>query len=250
MIEQIIPGEVPVIAAIGLGLVGLGLGIAFGRIGVQDSVDKAKKLMGIAIAYERRADDTYARTRALVEPTQMLPTVQLLAATATPVERLTETAAHVAERLRDMVTRTPVPQDWAEGEMTAAFRAITADLEEPTPAPAAWVHPLAPGRPAAPPIVHAPREIMPAPRRVSAPLPAPDAPTRAHVRRSEGPGLTGRARLWGGSLLGAVPPLALPPEITPFRMPVPRQRLPHDPRRMAMLADDSTRQWRVKVVDA
>lgn len=257
MLEQIIPGEVPTLAAVGLGVLGLGLGILFDRVSVQGTVDKARKLMEIGIAYERRADRLYAQQRALTEPTQLVPTVELLAATATPAERLRATAGLVADRVRDALTPTRNPADWAPGEMTAMFDKIVEDFDGGTeltvPAtPSPWVHPLAPRAVGTPPIVYAPREPQAAPRHQTMPMPVPraDTPSRARVRRSEGPGLTGRIRVWDGTLMGAVPPLELPDFPRPFKMPVPAPRLPHDPRRMAMLADDSTRQWRVKVVDA
>ena len=270
MLDQLInlyrtlPAHTPPWVVIALPAAGFGLGYLYKRYADRDILGHAKRLVAHAIKYERAADDTYARTRALVEPTQSVPTVDLLAASRTPAERLYGAIRTAAERIRDGVTPAPLPQDWAEGEMTAAFRAAEQDephqVADAAPAqPSPWVHPLVVRHnPVPPPVVQAPTAPQTAPRHQVLPAPSPRAASRGRLRAQaalgpvEGPRLPGRFADWGSRLLGTVPDLELPPPITPFRMPVPRQRtpMPHDPRRLAMLKPDDTRQWRARRVAA
>jgi hypothetical protein len=262
-----LPSHVPAWAAIALGAGGLTVGYLYKRFADRDILKHAKRLVSLAIRYERDADDTYARTRALVEPTQSVPIVELLAAHSTPVDRLKQAISTAAERIRDGFTPVRNPADWAEGEMTAAFRAAleaesqqVADAVLTMPAqPSPWVHPLAVRHnPVPPPVILAPSTPQAAPRHQTLPAPVPsrDAVSRGRLRAAaslgpvQGPRLPGRFADWGPRLLGAPPVGELPPPITPFRMPVPQPRLPHDPRRLAMLAADDTRQWRTRRVAA
>lgn len=249
-----IPENVNTLAAIGLGAFALASGIVFGRASARDTLAAARRLASAGATYFSRAEAARRLVLAVETPTMAMPIVELEAATRTRAERLRAAAAEAVERAREAVKPEPGPRDWAPGEMTEAFRRIVDDLDPAAPEltlpaqPSPWVHPLAVRGPV-PQIVHAPRETQPAPRWETrpAPQPSPDAPSRVRLRRSEDGGLTGRARAWGGSLLGSVPKLELPAFPRPFQMPVPRQRLPHDPRRMAMLPADDSRQWRVKV---
>jgi hypothetical protein len=247
------------IAPAALGLIGLATGVWWGRASVRDQLASARRLAASTAAYFVRAESARSYIKAIETPTMAIDVTELRAATATRRERLAEWAHEIAERAREAARPAPAPRDWEPGEMTAAFRRIVEDFdndpfaEVTLPAQASpWVHPLAVRHDATqPPIAVAPREL-PAPRWETRPAPAlrPDTPSRARARRSEAPGLTGRMRAWGGTLLGPVPTLPDLKLPEPFRMPAPRQRLPHDPRRLAMLAADPTRAFRTRTVGA
>jgi hypothetical protein len=250
----VIPENVNTLAAIGLAAFGLASGVAFGRFSARDTLAAARRLASAGATYFSRAEAARRVVLAVETPTMAMPIVELEAATRTRAEKLRAAATEAVERAREAVKPEPGPRDWAPGEMTEAFRRIVDDFDPATPEltlpvqPSPWVHPLAVRGPV-PQIVHAPRETQPAPRWETRPAPVPraDTPSRARVRRGETPSLPGRLRAWGGSLLGPVPTLPEMELPRPFQMPVPRPRLPHDPRRMAMLPADDSRQWRVKV---
>lgn len=248
-ISSIAHGTVPTPVAAGLGLVGLAAGLIWMRAAAADKFSKAKEYMRISVRYGRAGDEALARVRAVDTPTQQIDVSELRAAYATPIERLRHWGRDTGERLAEAIAPAQAEPDWEEGEMTAAFRRVV-DAEgwqQPgaftAPAEASpWVSPIASGpapAPTPPPaIVHAPRGPQTPPRWQ-------DGGTRPPQRRAAR-GLTPRDREW--TFMGRVPSLELPEFPRPFQMPTPQQRLPHDPRRMAQLPADETRQWRTRTV--
>lgn len=252
-IREIASSTVPTPVAAGIGLLGLGAGIAWMCAAASDKLAAARRLASAGTTYFVRADQARNYIKAIDTPTTAMPLVRLEAATATPTERLRAGVAEIGERVREAVTSSGAPRDWEPGEMTAAFAAIVdgndwADTRSGQTADVSpWVSPVPrPGTPvpSAPPrVVMAPRGPQAPPRWVDGGAPPP---SRARLRRSETGGMPGRLRTWGGSLLGPVPPLELPRFPRPFQTP--GQRLPNDPRRMALLPADPTRQWRTRTV--
>lgn len=257
--------DVPMPVAVGFGLACLGAGAIVTAIIVRDKLATARRLTSRAATLDVRTETILHRVEAITSPTQGMPLVQLVAATRTPAERLSAGWADLAERVRDaIVPTTGHTRDWEPGEMTAAFRRLvddTPDWELPTPTEVALVdglpanrppvvHPLRPivpppVRPQAPPLVRASGEPQPAPRWQDLPAPPRRAVSRGAMALQ---GLRARGRDWrtvlGGMEIELPPVMDPPPFPEPFRMPT--QRLPHDPRRMALLPQDPTRQWRTR----
>jgi hypothetical protein len=239
-----IPTNVPTPVALGIGLFGLASGLAYMRHAARDTYAAARRLTSAASTYWVRAETARNYIKAIDTPTTALPLVQLEAATATRRERLVSWARELVERSSEAVTPEPGQPDWEEGEMTAAFRAIvegdtwTFTQEPVNMTPEALSGPTRPTPvpPPPPPVVMAPRGVQTAPRWQR--RPAPDAPLRQRPEQDP------RQRNW---LMGQVPRLELPEYPRSLRMPTQR-RLPNDPRRLAMLPQDDTRQFRTQVV--
>lgn len=246
-ISTIAHGTVPTPVAAAVGLFGLGAGLWWMRARTRDLRQAAIRTASAASTYWVRAENARSYIHAIETPTQQIDVAELRAALATPAERLRERVADLAAQVREAVTPSPAEPDWAEGEMTAAFNRIVEgnDWEQPgqfaVPGnPSPWVSPVA-SRPAPAPtpppaVVHAPRGPQTPPRWQDGGTPPPQ-------RRAKR-GLTPRDREW--TFLGRVPDLELPEFPRPFRMPTPQQRLPHDPRRMALLPADPTREYRTR----
>jgi hypothetical protein len=252
----VFPDNIPFLVGPAMGLAGVAVGIWYGRASARDTLTAARRLASAASTYFARADRSYSYVKAIETPTQALDVSELRAADRSLAERMREAALGSVERMAEAVRPTGAPREWEEGEMTAIFARITAEMAaeqaltspgEPSP----WEFD-APVPAAAPPIAHAPRGLQEPPRWETrpAPKPSPQAPTRAALRRSEAaPSLPGRLRAWGGTLLGPAPTL---PELKfprPFGMPAQRT-LPNDPRRLAMLDPDDTRRFRTRTVAA
>ena len=254
--------DVPMSVAIGFGLACLGAGATVTAIIVRDKLAAARRLTSRAATLDVRTEAMLHRVEAITSPTQGMPLVQLVAATATPGERARAAVAELAERVRDAITPTSGhTRDWAPGEMTAAFRRIvddTPDWELPTPTEIALVddlprpavvHPLRPTapppvRPQAPAIVHTPSQPQAAPRWADGGTPPPRSRGAMALQS-----LRARGRDWG-TLLGGNLPLMEPPTFPePFRLPAPAQRVA-DPRAMARLPHDETRRYRVRILSA
>lgn len=246
----IIPESVPTVAALAIAAGGLAAGVAFGRISVRDQLRQIRRLLPVVLNYERRADEAYAKARAIESPTMAVPALELLADGRGPRERFRDSFNRGIERARrfaadlrpepehvgatvetglglELLADTPVPDAMAalrapepaapaaaDGD-TIIFQRLIADFYGD--APGALTLPAQPTPWAQPEIKHAPRGPQKAPKWEKRPAPA---------RR--------------GSLLGLTVPT----------VPGQRTRLPHDPRRLAMLDSDPTRAYRTKVVSA
>jgi hypothetical protein len=107
---------IPTLAAMGVGAVGLIAGATLTAFTVRDKLNKARKLMAIAIRYESEADQTYAKIRALTDPTQSVPVVALF-----PPTRVQQVRRAVAEAFERATWRnekaTGWSQGWADGEL-------------------------------------------------------------------------------------------------------------------------------------
>ena len=242
-IGSIAHGTVPTPVAAAVGLFGLGAGLWWMRVRTADLRQAAIRTASAASTYWVRAEKARTYIHAIETPTQQVDVTELRRAHASRAERAREVVAVIGERVRDAVTPVRNPDDWAEGEMTKTFRKIMDAEQWEQPADASpWVSPIASGpapAPTPPPaIVHAPRGPQTPPRWQDGGTPPPQRRTKR--------GLTPRDREW--TFLGRVPDLELPEFPRPFRMPTPQQRLPHDPRRMAQLPADETRQWRTRTV--
>ncbi len=256
------PDNIPFLVGPATGLIGVAVGIWYGRASARDTLTAARRLASAASTYFARADRSYHYVKAIETPTQALDVSELRAADRSLADRMRDAAYGAVERMAEAVSPAPAPRDWEPGEMTSLFEKITAELDMDPGAvftqpdqPSPWEFDApapAPARPAAPPIAHAPRQVQRAPRWETrpAPKPSPHAPARAALRRSEAaPSLPGRLRAWSGTLLGPVP--TLPDLKFPRPFGVPAQRaLPNDPRRLAMLDPDDTRRFRTRTVAA
>jgi hypothetical protein len=207
---MIISQYMPAIVATGAGLVGLAIGATFATATARDKLRMARRLMKIAVQYEAEADRTYAKIRALTEPTQSVPTVDLFPPT---LGRRVRSA--MAEAIERLTTRDEPLADWADGEMTQAFQ--RARQEENTVPATPYVGPgVSRGRERA---EGGARAILPA-----------------------------RLRPWGPRLVhGLDGPIRMPERFGTLKLPA--QRKP-TPLVMTRLPEDDTRQFRVKVVAA
>lgn len=201
--------QVPVIAAMGVGAAGLLAGIAFATAATRHKLRVARRLVNEALRCEVEANRTYTNVRALTEPTQSVPVIELF-----PPSRVRQLRDAVADAVQRYTARDEKLPDWADGEMTATFARIAQEgTERATP----YNNPGQPG---------------------------PMYRNRQHDRRT----LPARQRLWGTRLVTHLGSLATPPELF-TSVAVPAQRKPTPlaiARRLEMLPDD-TRQWRVKV---
>lgn len=245
---EFITGTVPTPVAAGIGLLGIGAGIAWMRAAARDRLAAAHRLASAGTTYFVRADQARSYIRAIETPTMAVDVSELRRAHATPVERVRQSVAEIGERVREAVTPSGATRDWEPGEMTAAFRRIVDANEwaeqQPVDVPrvvSPVPHPSAPVPSAPPRVVMAPRGPQTPPRWADGGAPPP--PSRGRTRIAE---LPPRERDW--SLFGRMPALELPRFPEPFRTP--GQRLPNDPRRMAMLDPDDTRRFRTKTVNA
>lgn len=248
LLSNIASGTVPTPVAAGIGLFGLGAGLLWMRGAIRDQRAAAVRTAAAASTYWVRAETAHSYVRAIETPTQQVDVTELRAAHATRRERLAQWAHDLVERTAQ---KHEMPQDWAEGEMTAAFRAIVdgnswdrADELTLPAKPSPWASPLAaqpaPAPSAPPAIVHAPRGSQTPPRWVDGGTPPP-----ASRRRTTIQSLTPRERSWTSYL--ATP--ELPPFPEPFRLPLPSQRRP-TPALMARLPQDPTRVWRTRTVES
>ena len=124
---MILTEPVPVYAAMATGATGLIVGALLARQVARDKIRMARKLHNLAVRYETEADQAYAKTRALTEPTQSVPVIELM-----PPSRSQRIHLAVAEAIERLTARDEQLPDWADGEMTAAF--ARADQEETVPA--------------------------------------------------------------------------------------------------------------------
>ncbi len=113
---MILTEQVPVYAAMATGATGLIVGALLAREVARDKLRMARRLMNIAVQYETEADHTYAKTRALTEPTQSVPVIELI-----PPSRSQRIHLAVAEAVQRLTARDEQLPDWADGEMTGAF---------------------------------------------------------------------------------------------------------------------------------
>lgn len=232
-ISTIVNGTVPAPVAAAVGLFGLGTGLFWMRAAAADKLAKAKEYMAISIRYGTRGDNALARMRAVDTPTQQVDVSELRAAYASPLERLQAWSRDKGEQVREAITPSQDIPDWAEGEMTAAFRRIVADNDwEPSPLAVA----PAPAPALAPAVVHAPRGSQTPPRWADGGTP----PSRRRTIQSLAP----RERSWTSYL--RTPELPAFPE--PFHVRMPRQRVRVTPAVMARLPEDPTRAYRTRTV--
>lgn len=246
---DMIPSTIPTPIALGLGAVGLAAGLTWMRAATRDRLAQAREYMRLSVRYGTRGDTALAKIRAIDTPTMAVPTIQLQQATETIAEAARRRVAELYDQVHEAVRPTPAQPDWAEGEMTAAFRRIVdgnewekADTHTQPGNPSPW----APEPPALPaPAPSAPPRALAAPRGPQTPPRWSDGGT-VPVRRTRIAQLSPRERDW--SLFGRMPQLALPAFPEPFRMPT--QRVKADPRVLAHLPADPTRQWRTRTVQA
>lgn len=211
---MILSEQVPVIAAMATGAVGLLAGWAFASIAARDKLRVARRLVKEALKCETEARRAYITARALTEPTGPISTIELF-----PPSLPRRVHRAVAEAVERFTIRTaPVP-DWAEGEMTRAFaRAEVIREQEKVPA-TPYVGP---------------------------------AMSRGRQRAENAPvaraALSARMRQWGPRLVhGLDGPVRMPERFGTLQLPA--QRRP-SPLIMASLPDDPTRAFRTKVVAA
>jgi len=252
--------DVPMPVAIGFGLACLGAGATITAIIVRDKLAAARRLTSRAATLEVKSETILHRVESITSPTQGMPLVQLVAATATPAERVRAAVADLGGRVRAAIDTTPATRDWAPGEMTEAFNrivdgnewelptptqvALVGDLPPASPAVAHQLRPTAPPpvRPQTPPLVRASGQPQPAPRWQDLPTPPRRPMSRGAMALQS---LRARGRDWGTVLGEKLPVMELPPFPEPFRMP--GQRPAATPLRMAALPADPTRRWRTKV---
>jgi hypothetical protein len=82
----------------------------------------------LAVRYEAEADQAYAKTRALTEPTQSVPVIELI-----PPSRSQRMHLAVTEAIERITARDAQLPDWADGEMTAAFARADHETVPATP---------------------------------------------------------------------------------------------------------------------
>lgn len=234
---MIIPESVPTAAALLVGAAGLAAGIAFGRVSVREQLRQIRRLLPTVMNYARKGDEAYALARAIESPTMAVPVVELLADSRGPRERFTDAwragmdrarklandlrpePEHVGATAEEGLGLLPAAHPVAEPVTAAAddpgdtliFQALAAEFYGDSK----YTLPARPSPWAQPEIKRTPAGLQRAPKWEVRPAP----PRR-------------------GSLLGLVAP------------ELPGQRLPNDPRRMAMLDPDDTRAFRTKVVEA
>jgi len=203
--------QIPIAAAMGVGAAGLVAGATFAVLTVRDKLSKARKLMAIAIRYESEADRTYAKIRALTDPTRSVPVVELFPPTL--VQQVRRAVAEAFERATWRAEK-PEATGWAHGELRRIIdeTAETPHVAEPAPTPA---------EPPAP-VYRTHR----------------DPSERVPARERWAPRMQ---QLLGGSI--PVPPLFA-------SIQVPTQRRRPTPLVMASLPADETRRWRTKTVSA
>ena len=213
-IADFLSTPIPTAAAVGVGVFGLVSGAAFAVLWVREELAKARRLMAIDIRYKRRADDTYAKIRALTDPTCSVPVVVLFPPTR--VERVRQAVAEAFERA---TWRGEKAAEWQDGEL----RLLIDQTADETPLDGLPNIGLA----------HTPTE---------APVPI------YRNRRSPSERVPARSR-WTPrmeQLLGG--PIPVSPLFASIRVPAQRPRA--TPLVMARLREDDTRQFRVKVVAA
>jgi hypothetical protein len=201
---------IPTLAAMGVGAVGLIAGAAFTAFAIRDKLNKARKLMAIAIRYESEADRTYAKIRALTDPTCSVPVVELF-----PPTRVQQVRRAVAEAFERATWRNEKATEWSQGWADGELRQVIDQTAE------------------------TPRVAEPAPIPTETPAPVyrtrRDPSERVPARERWAPRM---AQLLGG-------PIPVPPLFASVQVPV--QRRP-SPLVLANLPADPTRQWRTKTV--
>ena len=75
---SILTEPVPVYATMITGATGLAVGALLARQVARDKIAMARRLHKLAVQYETEADQAYAKTRALTEPTQSVPIIELI----------------------------------------------------------------------------------------------------------------------------------------------------------------------------
>jgi hypothetical protein len=240
----IIPESVPTLAALTIAAGGLAAGVAFGRISVRDQLRQIRRLLPTVMTYARKGDEAYAKARAIQSPTVAVPTVELLADGRGPRERFRDSLNRGMERARQLAADLrPEPEHvGATAEDGLGLQPLAAPVADTAPALAAPVADegdtiifqrlIADFYGNDPGVLTAPAQASPwqqpeVKRAPRGPQKAPKWEVRPAPPRR-------------GSLLGLTAPT----------VPGQRTRLPHDPRRMAMLDNDPTRAFRTKVVSA
>lgn len=245
--------NVPVLLSAGTTLVGIGIGIWYGRASASDRLAAAQRLASATSVYAVRAEAARSYIKAIDTPTMMVPLVELTQATETRRERLARWAHELVERTQEAVTPEPGQPDWHEGEMTLAFRAIVEgndwEIAEASPR-ALRAHELpTPPLSDAPPLRMAPRGPQTPPRWRDGGTP----PTRRRDVQPVGP----RDREWAAyrrrtldaPMMQDTGPIPLPSFPRAYGA-IPAQRASVTPLALANLPADDTRQYRVKRVDA
>jgi hypothetical protein len=125
---SILTEPVPVYATMVTGATGLVVGALLARQVARDKIAMARRLHTLAVRYEAEADKAYAKTRALTEPTQSVPVIELIPPSRSQRMHLAVTAA--IERLTARDEQLP---DWADGEMTRAFARADQETVPATP---------------------------------------------------------------------------------------------------------------------
>lgn len=224
---MILSEQVPVIVAMASGAVGLLAGWAYATIAARDKLRVARRLVNEALKCETEARRAYTTVRALTEPTGPISTIELF-----PPSLPRRTHLAVAEAVERLVTRNESLPDWADGEMTRAFARV--DQEETVPANP---HTCGSGNTApCVPCGESEREVHQGASR---------GRQRAEGVRAI---LPARLRQWGPRLVHGLDfQVQMPERFGALQLPA--QRKP-TPLVMAALRDDSTRQFRVKVVEA
>lgn len=207
---MILSEQVPIIAAMATGAVGLLAGWAFASIAARDKLKVARRLVNEALKCETEARRAYTTVRALTEPTGPISTIELF-----PPSRVRQVRLAVAEAVERFTTRDKPLPDWADGEMTRAFQRVR--QEENTMPATPYVGPgVSRGRQRSEGVG---RDTVPA-----------------------------RMRQWGPRLVHSLAgPVRMPERFGTLQLP--EQRKP-SPLVMARLPEDDTRQFRVKVVAA
>ncbi len=119
--------QVPLAAAIGLGLFGLASGAAATTFLCRDMLRTARRQMAIAIHYWGRSDKMLQHASALTTPTRRVPVVELLADPPTLRQRV----GVIIDRFRPH----PEASEWAEGELAVHIAAMNEPHEASAPAP-------------------------------------------------------------------------------------------------------------------
>lgn len=248
---MIIPDSVPTVAALAIAASGVAAGVVFGRISVRDQLRQVRRLLPTVMTYARKGDEAYAKARAITSPTMAVPAVELLADGRGPRERFRASWQNGIERARRFAADLrPEPEHvGATAEDGLGLQALAAPVADTAPAPL----PAAPAAPAAP--ADDPSDTIIFQRLIAdfygadpgvLTMPAQPSPwQQPEVKHSpRGPQ---KAPKWETR---PAPPRRSLLGLTVPTVPGQRTRLPHDPRRMAMLDNDPTRAFRTKVVSA
>ena len=125
---SILTEPVPVYATMITGATGLLVGAVLARQVARDKIAMARRLHTLAVRYEAEADQAYAKTRALTEPTQSVPIIELIPPSRS--QRMHDAVTAAIERITARDEQLP---DWADGEMTRAFARADHEMVPATP---------------------------------------------------------------------------------------------------------------------